>query len=238
MKNKHFNRVFQCIAALVFVLGLSFLFQDSVSAATVKAPEKVTGVRILKYYNDSGRLVIDNCYSRGYNGYQAEVWAATGKNYKRVAVKINSYDEIFIKNSQLKKNKFFKVRVRAYNVDKNGKKLYGPWSDWKYFSHQPTVKKMKVTKKGIDISFNKIDGTGRYDVYVYDGKGSKFKKVGSTTKTKYTITKCNGKKLQKGKTYYVFVDATKKVGKKYYSELLNDWYKCWRIKYQAYVDAS
>lgn len=229
MKNKHFNRVFQCIAALVFVLGLSFLFQDSVSAAAVKAPNKITNVTSVTYCADHVHVV--NAPSGTWDWVQAEVWTATGKHDKKVAVGVNELQEIVVKNSQLKKNKFFKVRMRAYNVDKNGKKLYGPWSDWKYFSHQPTVKKMKVTKKGIDISFDKIDGTGRYNVYVYDGKGSKFKKVGSTAKTKYTITKCGGKKLQKGKTYYVFVDATKKVGKKYVSGAVYDADKCWRIKY-------
>ena len=47
-----------------------------------------------------------------------------------------------------------------------------------------------------------------------------------------TVKKINKKKLKKGKTYYFYVVAEKKAGKKYYSGEAADAEKRWSKKYK------
>ena len=84
----------------------------------------------------------------------------------------------YIKTSALKKHNFYKVKVRAYALNSKNEKMYGSWSSWKYVSPQPDVTKIKnnKSKKGIQISWDKIKGANRYVVYVSTKKDSGYKK--------------------------------------------------------------
>lgn len=141
---------------------------------------------------------------------------------------------LYIKTSALKKHNFYKVKVRAYALNSKNEKMYGSWSSWKYVSPQPDVTKIKnnKSKKGIQISWDKIKGANRYVVYVSTKKDSGYKKFQTTTKTGTVIKKCGKNKLKSGKNYYFYVEPQKKVGNKYVSGLAGNANYCWSLKYK------
>lgn len=110
----------------------------------------------------------------------------------------------------------------------------GSESSWKYVSPQPDVTKIKnnKSKKGIQISWDKIKGANRYVVYVSTKKDSGYKKFQTTTKTGTVIKKCGKNKLKSGKNYYFYVEPQKKVGNKYVSGLAGNANYCWSLKYK------
>ena len=66
--------------------------------------------------------------------------------------------------------------------------------------------KLKNSKKGqVKITYNKITGAKKYEIYRATKKNGKYKKITSTKKTTYT-----DKKVKKGKTYYYKIVATGK----------------------------
>ena len=75
----------------------------------------------------------------------------------------------------------------------------------------------KSAKKGITIKIGKVNGADRYVIYAGAGSYPSYKKIATTTKTSYTMTKLDKKSLQKYDYYHVYVVAQKKVGKKYVS---------------------
>lgn len=193
-------------------------------------PSKVTGVDVTHYWSAISEISVECNKIASASGYQAEVWTAYKKKDTKVASASGSYS-VYLKKSALKKHNFFKVRMRAYSVTSTGKKKYGAWSSWKYTCQQPDVTKMKSTSKGMNIKFDKISGADRYEIYMSIKQKSGYKKVATTKKTSYTVTKWNKKKLKKGKKYYVYVVAYNKVGKKYYSGEAGDATYCWYKKY-------
>ena len=201
-------------------------------------PTKVTGVKIDDYwrYSEGVNVKFNSLGNKYYgaDGYQAETWTAYKKKDTKVASGSSSTGYgISMFSKQFGKTNFYKVRVRAYTVNStNNKKKYGPWSGWVYTAPQPKVKKMKSYSKGMQISYEKITGASRYDVYVSTSKKSGYKKVASTTKTTYTLTKFKGKKLKKGTTYYVYVLPAKKVGKTYHVAKSKYGLSCYYAKYR------
>ena len=134
----------------------------------------------------------------------------------------------------MKKHNFYKVKVRAYALNSKNEKMYGSWSSWKYVSPQPDVTKIKnnKSKKGIQISWDKIKGANRYVVYVSTKKDSGYKKFQITGKNSTTITKYGKNKLKSGKTYYFYVVAQKKVDNKYLSGKAGNATKRWSMTYK------
>ncbi len=194
-------------------------------------PSKVTGVYVSNYYKYSSEIDVDYKNIDSAKGYQAELWTAYGKE-KRLTKDFGSWLGTNLKNSQIKKHKFFKVRVRAYVENSKGTKSYGAWSGWKYVSQQPDVLKMKSSKAGITITYDTIDGASRYDIYASTKQKSGYKKIGSTNKTKYLIKSGKKLKLKKGKKYYVYVVPYKKSGSKYYSGEAGNANLCWYTTYR------
>lgn len=122
-----------------------------------------------------------------------------------------------ITNSKLKKQGFkFKVRAYVYDPTTQGK----VWSDWsaeKVIIPRATITKASLVKGNgnkVNIKFSKVSGAKSYTIYLSSNNGKSFKKVGTTTKTNYTISK----KFTRGKEYVVYVSADKvKYKKKNYS---------------------
>ncbi|MBQ1406525.1 MAG: M6 family metalloprotease domain-containing protein [Eubacterium sp.] len=67
------------------------------------------------------------------------------------------------------------------------------------------LKASKVTKSSIKLTWKKVSGAKKYVLYANKcGKGKKYKKLATYTKTSVTIKKVAGAKLKKG-TYYKFM---------------------------------
>ena len=196
-------------------------------------PSKVSGVDVTHYWQNLSEICVENSRIGCADGYQYQLYTAyKDKDSKIKTVTTSSYT--YIKTSALKKHNFYKVKVRAYALNSKNEKMYGSWSSWKYVSPQPDVTKIKnnKSKKGIQISWDKIKGANRYVVYVSTKKDSGYKKFQTTTKTGTVIKKCGKNKLKSGKNYYFYVEPQKKVGNKYVSGLAGNANYCWSLKYK------
>lgn len=172
--------------------------------------DKVKNVNI-KYYWSSFKEInfaFDACIYA--DGYEYQVYEMNGK--KPVTTGITSfYYSTTAKN--IKENKFYKLRVRAY-VNVNGKKLCGAWSDFKGFAFQPKVTIKASGKNGFKVSWKKVKAAKSYTVYMSTSKDTGYKKIKTLKKTSLKVTKFKKKKLKKRKQYWFYVVANTKMGKK------------------------
>ena len=107
------------------------------------------------------------------------------------------------------KSSFYTIKIRSYTYV-NGNKLYSEWFSGN-FAFQPKMKGKQIGNK-IKISWNKVSGATKYEIYMSDRK-SGYKKIKTTKKCAIQIFKFNNKGLKKGKRYYIYVIAVGKVGK-------------------------
>lgn len=180
-------------------------------------PSKVSGLEVPYYWQNIREIKAECNTNKAADGYQWQCYTAYKDKDTAVQKGTSTRNSIYFRKNALKNHNFYKVRVRAYSTDSNGKKYYSDWTSWKYVCPQPDVTKIKYNKKGVSLSWDKIKGADRYIVYMSTKKNSGYKKVATTTKTSKTITKFNKKKVNSKKTYYFYVVAQNKVGKKYYS---------------------
>lgn len=163
------------------------------------------------------------------DGYEYEIY---GSNNKKLVKKAAKYSDIIakttsgkllfnIKNNKIKNNQFMKIRIRPYVLVNGKTKTYGSWSDSIWFAKYPTKLKAKfvtpgTSRDGVIISWSKVAGAKDYTVYVSRGnRYGKYTKLGNTSATKYSFNSVGGSELTNG-TYYYYVVANKKVGKKTY----------------------
>lgn len=172
-------------------------------------PKKVSNVTIRAYYKSLKEISLGFDQTLYADGYQYQLYDLNGKKAISTSV-TSSYYSTYIKN--LKLNRFYKVRVRAYATI-NGKNVYGAWSDYKAFAFQPEVK-LKSSGRNVKLSWKKVKGAKNYTVYMSTSQKSGYKKVKTLKKTSYKATKFKKKKLSKKKTYYFYVVANTKLGKK------------------------
>ncbi len=197
-------------------------------------PQKANGLTVVGYYDSIKQITVECNERKSAVGYQYEFWTASNKKDKKVkssTIEEGSYTtRTTVKHSDFKKGQFYKIRVRAYCKNDNNKKIYGAWSDWKYTCKQPSIKKFKSTKSGVSVQWETIKNADRYTVYVSTKQRSGYKKYGSVSakKNSMVVKKCGKTKLKKGKTYYFYVVAQKKVGNKYQS---GDALYCYSKKY-------
>lgn len=197
-------------------------------------PSNVSGVEVNYYWQNLSEISVRNSTIECADGYQYQLYTAYKDKDSKIKTVTTSSAYTYIKTSALKKHNFYKVKVRAYALNSKNEKMYGDWSSWKYVSPQPDVTKIKnnKSKKGIQISWDKIKGANRYVVYVSTKKDSGYKKFQTTTKTGTVIKKCGKNKLKSGKNYYFYVEPQKKVGNKYVSGLAGNANYCWSLKYK------
>lgn len=164
------------------------------------------------------------------DGYEVQLYTA----YNKKASKIKTYKKetysnyAYISNSKLNKPYFYKLRVRTYSKDSNGKKYYSSWSSFVYTCDQPEIKKMYTSGNGLYTTWEKAKGADRYVVYVSTKQKSGYKKLGTTKSNSITVTKCGKSKLKSGKRYYVYVVPQIKAGGKWYT---GDAAYCWSQVY-------
>ena len=115
---------------------------------------------------------------------------------------------------KLSVKKSYKIAVRAYGKDSDGKVYYGAYEVTTVAPGvgRVKIKKLKVGKKKITITWKKIKGISGYEVYMSTNKNKGFKKIATIKKAKKV--KFTKKKLKSKKKYYFQVRAFKKVGKK------------------------
>lgn len=184
-----------------------------VSADDVKTPYGVETPSYSSTY-DGGGVLIEWETDSSHDGYEIEYSYASGKKIRVKDIETDCYFEL-----PCKKN-FYRARVRAYAKDDNGNKTYSEWSDYGYYakdlSHQDVETDGYYVKKKnkVKVTWNKIKGATKYDIYMSTADRTGFKKVKTVKKNKntFTITKFRKKKLKKGRTYYVRVCAVTKVG--------------------------
>lgn len=216
-------------AATGYVTNGYYFNYETISNCKV-TPAKVTGVDVDYYWFYLNEISVIYTSSDAADGYQTEVWTAYKNKDTKVKTVNTTWSNPDVKSTQFGKYRFFKVRVRAYTTLASGKKVYGAWSKWKYVCPEPRIR-LTSTKKGMNVKFEKVAGADRYDVYVSNRQKSGYKKAGSTKKASFTVTKYGKKKLKKGKTYYFYVVAYNKVGKKYVSGEAGNANTCWYKKY-------
>lgn len=175
----------------------------------------------LPYYNSD-----PSSYYYGYFGYEVNVTTLKNKKIAEQDFPVTSSDlyslsaqnKMFaaITNSKMTKQGF-KFKVRSYVIGENNEKVYSDWSAEKVIIPRATVTKTSLVKNNgnkVNIKFSKVSGAKSYTIYLSSNDEKSFKKVGTTTKTNYTISK----KFTKGKNYYVYVVANKvKYKKKNYN---------------------
>jgi len=150
------------------------------------------------------------------SGYQIEVYNNKGKRIKRDTLTgfASSYSYRKVSNSQ-----FYRVRLRAF-TKVNGKNRFTKWVTT-YCVPQPQIKSASISSSKLNVRWNKISGVTGYDIYVSTKRSSGYKRVASVGKnaTRATVSQFNKKKFDRKKTYYVYVEAKKKVGKTTYKSI-------------------
>lgn len=173
-------------------------------------PNNVSGLKVEKYWYYSQSLLVRwNSEVGKRDGFELSVY--DGRNKKLKQWNIISYaDSDFINNL---KTHAYTIKIRSYvNVD--GKKYYSDYTTM-YSLIQPRVKRCRVSSNKLRISWAKVTGATGYDVYVSTSKKRGYKKVKSVGKrtASVSISRFNRKKINKKRTYYVYVIPKKKVGK-------------------------
>lgn len=119
-------------------------------------------------------------------------------------------------------------RVRAYKELKNGKKVYSKYSSTLNcaYTYRPSAPKINygksLKKKTATIKWKKVIPAKGYIIYRSTNSSTGFKKVGKTSKLKFT-----DKKVKRGKTYYYRVKNYCKVKK---STLISNFSAAKKIK--------
>lgn len=186
-------------------------------SVTVKFQGKYSGEKKLYFYvlpSKTSKMTAANTTTSikmkwkkvtGTTGYKVELVSAKGKVLKSVHTNNLSYT---FKN--LSKATTYKVRVTAYKTI-DSKKQYSLVSTTLTTTTAPVTPtiKVKVGSRKVDLSWNKIAGTG-YEIQY--AASSKFSGAKTITISKNTSLKKTVSGLKNGKRYYFKIRAYKTVG--------------------------
>lgn len=150
----------------------------------------------------------------GYgNGVDLEAVPVNGKgNAFTITGSLNSTYSLRSDN-QVTKGTMYKYRVRAYVTTTDNQKVYGNWSDYRYFINTKDSKYVSSGKK-IKLKWGKLKGVTKVKVQIATSENGSYKtcKVLSSKKRAYNITKCGKKPLKRGKKYWVKITYQTKGG--------------------------
>lgn len=99
-------------------------------------PYKVSSLKVPNYADTQGKMHVSCKANKAADGCEWQVYTAYKKKDTKVASKASVFNFSEISKSALKKSNFYKVRVRAYCKDSNGRKYSSPWTSWKYVCPQ------------------------------------------------------------------------------------------------------
>jgi len=149
------------------------------------------------------------------SGY--EIYCATSKTgtYSKIKT-ITSGTTVSYTNKSLKNNKTYYYKVHAYRTV-NGVKKYSSYCS--ILSKKVSLAKTTLTaatksKTSIKLSWTKVSGATKYEIYRSTSKNGTYKKIKTVTTVSYTNTK-----LTSNKTYYYKVKAVQGSYKSAYSEV-------------------
>lgn len=191
--------------------------------------KKVSGVKCTYFDPSVSRADLDLSWKHitfaGYiqpDGYQYEIYKYNGG--KKLASGTTDKNSVTVTNKKLKKNQFYKVRVRPYVQLANNQKKTGPWSDWNFFARcagsdtqKELVNPHDVNDTRVKLTWKKVDGAQSYTVYYSTSASGKYTKLATVKGTNYTINK----NLARYTTYYVRIVPNRKVGKKNATGVIN-----------------
>lgn len=187
------------------------------SGYVVTLPGKVTGVKQDRWWKYILSVDAKWTAQTGVSGYQYVIRDSKNKVKKSETSSYGTNASCKVKNNML-----YTMTVRAY-TDLNGNRYYGSWSDKAYLFTQPEVSKLSIKGNKLTVKWKKISGVTGYDVYVSTKQKKGYKKVKAVNskKSSVTVAKIKKAKINKKKTYYVYVVAKKKVGKRMYGSGVN-----------------
>ena len=191
-------------------------------------PCAVTGVKEKYWYHALDEVNIAWKAIPSATGYQYRFFKNNGKTKAKGTTNYGS--SVTASCPKVTETEVYTAKVRAF-TEVNGKKYYGDWSGAAYLIPQPQVSKMTRGKNKLTVKWGRVSGATSYVIYMSTNKNAaynkykKIKTIKATKKDKKAITATVKKKLSKDKTYYVYVQAIKKVKKKNYKSVIyNAWY--------------
>lgn len=152
-----------------------------------------------------------------------KVASATGYEIYRSKTKNGTYKKVATVNSGSTVNKTivattgtkFYYKVKAFKKSSSSM-VYSSYSNVlsaKTKLGKPILSKIiKKTSKSVKLTWKKLDGASRYEIYMKTGSEGKYKKIKTVSSGKTTFTKT---KLTKGKKYSFKIKAYNKAGKVY-----------------------
>lgn len=189
-------------------------------------PGVVTGLNQKDWYR--AILSVDITWDKqpAVDGYEFKFMDRDGRVIETKQTYGNTYSHK-IKNSEV-----YTGTVRAYSTI-NGRTYYSEWCPTGYFMTQPAGAPkrgydrreldLKMTGNKLKVSWAKVNGIDKYNVYVATKRGGAFKKVKTVGKNKksVTISKVGGKKIKARSKYYVYVEGVKIVNGRTYTTGIN-----------------
>ena len=160
---------------------------DSLDVPTVK----VTNV------SSSGKIKLS--WNKVDGAQKYEVYRATSKSGKYTLIKTTTGTSLTNTSTTAGKTYYYKVRAIAGDNKGEFSKIVSRTCDLA----QPKVKATNVSSSGkIKLTWDKIDGAVKYEVYRATSKSGTYKLIKTTTSTSFTNTSATA-----GKTYYYKVKA-------------------------------
>lgn len=189
--------------------------EESLNSNIYTLPGDIKGVKCKKSASKSVRLTWN--VSARATGYRVYIYNAKKKQIAKYDTDTN---EILVKGLTVSTD--YTVRVRSFYGTVSGKMIYGDLTKHIAFSTCPgvisSIKQKNVSTGMITVSWGKKAGADGYKVYIYDTSVNAYKKLVTTKKTSYTLTKLkSGAKLKSGTAYKIKVVAYKQSGDKQYA---------------------
>lgn len=187
-------------------------YSTSCTAYTVAGAIK--GMQVTDAYRSQNSLVLRWTRLNYADGIEIQVYNHSGKKKVGKVQKPSGGTSTICTVKGIKANAFYQIKARSYVSTASGKK-YSSWATI-YSANQQKLK-LGATNKGIQVSWKKVSGAKDYTVYGRKGASSNkssFKKIKTVKGTKLVVSKIGSKKVKRGDSYYFYVVANKKVGKK------------------------
>lgn len=154
------------------------------------------------------------------DGFQLQYYNYKNKGKKNI--KLSGFEHIATLSS--KKMSFMKFKVRAY-VLIGKKKVYGDWSKEAVVSPDITRATFSIIQKDCgshpeaDLTWKKVKGAKKYEVYMSTSFDRGYKKIATTKKTKLHVSRYAGSQMRFAVQYYFKVVGVTKINKKKYHTL-------------------
>lgn len=162
--------------------------------------------------NGTKQIVLRWNFVDGADQYILYRKAGSATSWTKIATLYEDEDLAYVqyKDENIKSGTVYKYTVKAYDGDE-----YSPYNTtgWSIeFLSTPTVKSIENAYGGPKITWSKVTGAAKYEVY-RKTKSSKWTSIGSTTSTSYIDSSAKS-----GTKYYYAIRAVDGTSKSYYSD--------------------